>query len=87
MLALPAALMLGGAAQAQVNAATAAVFSKPAMLGMQLSLKAGAKQGKVTPEQLKCAQGLDPGDEGIDVAVASAVVQLGSRGIIGPRLQ
>ena len=33
------------------------------------------------------AQGLDPGDEGIDVAVASAVVQLGSRGIIGPRLQ
>lgn len=61
MLALPAVLMLGGAAQAQtVTAATAAVFSKPAMIGMQLSLKAGAKQGKVTPEQLKCAQGLDP---------------------------
>lgn len=61
MLALPAALLLSSAAQAQaVNAATAAVFSKPAMVGMQLSLKAGAKQGKVTPEQLKCAQGLDP---------------------------
>ncbi len=61
LLAIPAALMLSGAAQAQaVNAATAAVFSKPAMLGFQLSIKAGAKQGKVTPEQLKCVQGIDP---------------------------
>ncbi|RSZ57190.1 hypothetical protein HF313_10095 [Massilia atriviolacea] len=61
MLSLPAAVMLSGAAQAQaVNAATAAVFSKPALLGVQLSMKAGARQGKVTPEQLKCVQGLDP---------------------------
>lgn len=61
MLAFPAALFLSGAVQAQaVNATTAAVFSRPAMIGLQMSLKAGAKQGKVTPEQLKCAQGLDP---------------------------
>ncbi|NHZ36347.1 hypothetical protein [Massilia rubra] len=61
LLAFPAAMMLGGAVQAQaVNATTAAVFSRPAMIGLQMSLKAGAKQGKVTPEQLKCAQGLDP---------------------------
>ena len=60
-LLLPAALLLGGAAQAQtVSAATAAVFSKPALLGVQLSMKAGAKQGKVTADQLKCVQGLDP---------------------------
>lgn len=60
-LLLPAALLLGGGAQAQtVNAITAGVFSKPALLGVQLSIKAGLKQGKVTQEQAKCVQGLDP---------------------------